>query len=231
MPGGGEHAHVAADLSDHHFGGPLCDAGDRGRQCDGGMSGRAQLSLDRVRELVDLLIQEVQVREDRADDQRVVRLEAALQRLTQRRDLRPQLPLGQVGEDLGIGRSLNERVEHRPAGHPEDVGRDAVKLDPGVFQRLVQPVRFTLTLSDLGLAIPGQGPQAALRLRRHEAAAQQPCLHQLAQPFSVLHVGLTTGNVFDVRRVTQRQLEVVLEDVPVGNQYTPVASIATSVTP
>ena len=78
VPGGGEHAHVDADLGDHHLGGAGGDAGDRGGQRDGRLPGRAQLGLDRLGELGDLLVEEVQVREDRADDQRVMGLEAAL---------------------------------------------------------------------------------------------------------------------------------------------------------
>ena len=84
MPGAGEDAHVGADLSDDRFGGALGDAGDRRCQPDAGLSGRAQLGLDRAGELGDVLVEEVQMRQDRADDQRVVGLEAALQRFAQR---------------------------------------------------------------------------------------------------------------------------------------------------
>ena len=47
---------------------------------------------------------------------------------------------GELGEHLGVGGAVDQRVEHRPAGDAEDVGRDAVELDPGVLERLVQPV-------------------------------------------------------------------------------------------
>src|SRR5512144_2537250 len=62
-PGGevaraGKDAHVGADLSDHDLGGALGDAGHRGGQRDAGLPGRAQLGLDRVREPLDLLVQE-----------------------------------------------------------------------------------------------------------------------------------------------------------------------------
>ncbi len=214
MPGAGEHAHVGADLSDHRFGGALGDAGDRGGQRDGGLPGRAQLGLDRVRKLGDVLVQEVQMGQDRADDQRVVRFEATLKRLPERRDLGAQLPFGQVGEHPGVGGSGHQRVEHRATRDTEDVGGDAVELDPGVLQRLVQPVGLALALGDLRLAIPGQRPQPALGLGRHEAAAQQAGLHQLTKPLRVRHVGLAPGHVLDVPRVAQRQLEVVFEDVP-----------------
>jgi len=73
IAGGGKHAHVGAGLSDQHLG----DAADRCRQLHAGLSGRDhQLGLDRFRELGDVVIQEVQMREDRAVDQRVVGFKA-----------------------------------------------------------------------------------------------------------------------------------------------------------
>ena len=75
-----EDGHVDADLSDHDFGRALGNSGDRGGQPDADLSCRAQLGLDRVAEAGDLLVEEVQVSQDRADDQRVMGLEAALQR-------------------------------------------------------------------------------------------------------------------------------------------------------
>ena len=45
---------------------------------------RAELRLDRFGEPGDLLVQEVEMREDRADHQRVMGLEATIERLSQR---------------------------------------------------------------------------------------------------------------------------------------------------
>ena len=90
--------------------------------------------------------------------------------------------------------SLAERVEHRPTGLAEDVGGDAVELDPCVLQRLVQPVGLIGTRLDLRLAIPGQGSQRPLGLGWHEAATQQPGLHQLADPGRIGAVGLAAGD-------------------------------------
>ena len=65
------------------------------------------------------------MREDRSDPDRVEMVEAALERLFERRDLDAQFVFGEVREHLGIGGSGDECVEHRPAGFAEDVGRDA----------------------------------------------------------------------------------------------------------
>ena len=92
MLGGGERAHVDADLGDQHLGGALLDAGDRHQQVT--LAGeRGDPLLDLGRQPVDRLVEEVDVREDLADDQRVLGVEAALERLAQRGDLLAQLAL------------------------------------------------------------------------------------------------------------------------------------------
>jgi hypothetical protein len=216
VPRGRKDAHVGADLSDHDFGGSLCDAGDAGRQLDAGGCLRVQLQMlaDGLRDSVDLLVEEVQVSEDRSDHDGVVGLEAALQRLAQRGDLGAEFAAGEIGEDVGVGRSRDERVEHRAARRAEDVGGDAVQFDVGVFQRLVQPVGLALALGDLRLAIARQRPQLTLGFGRHEAGSQQPGLHELGQPLRVRDVGLAARDLLDVARVAQRQLKVFFQDVP-----------------
>ncbi len=80
---GGEPAHVGADLGDHDLSGARLDAGDRAQELNGRRE-RAQLFLDRCREPLFLLIEEVEVGEDRGDDKRVVRVETAFQRLVRK---------------------------------------------------------------------------------------------------------------------------------------------------
>ncbi len=65
---------------------------------------------------------------------------------------------------------------------PDTPRGDAVELDPGVLQDLVQPRGLALALSDLRLAIAGQVTQRPDRLGRHEARPQKPALKQLRQP-------------------------------------------------
>jgi hypothetical protein len=102
-------------------------------------SRKGDLLGDHLGQARDLLIEEVDVREDRCDPQRVHAIKAALKRLAQRGDLLAQPAPRGVGQHRGIDRDRHERVEHCPAGHPEDVGGDAVKLDGRVLC-LVQPV-------------------------------------------------------------------------------------------
>jgi hypothetical protein len=140
VPGGREDAHVGTDLGDDDLCGAPLNAGDAAQQLNGCRE-RGDAFLDRVGEPVDLCIEEVQVGEDRADQQRVQVVEATLQRLAQRGELLAQAALGQLGKNVGLGGAGHERVEHRPAGGAQQVGGDAVELDVGFLQRLVHPLR------------------------------------------------------------------------------------------
>ncbi len=151
--------------------------------------------------------------EDRADQQRV-----------QRRRSGPRAPRGAPGSSRA---TCPARARRAPRGRwcpdtsassiarpdfAEEVGRDAVELDVGVLERLVQPVGLALALSDLRLAIAGQLPQRPDRLGRHEVRLQQPGLGELAQPGGVGHDRSCAGDLLDVPGVDEHQLEIVLED-------------------
>jgi hypothetical protein len=112
-------------------------------------------------------------------------VKAAFERLAQRRDLLAHLRPRQVGQHVRIGRAAHERVEHVAPGLAHDVCRDAVKLDAGVLERLVQPVDLARALLDLRFAIAREVAQLADRLGRHEARLQQSRLDEPAQPLGV----------------------------------------------
>jgi len=87
--GGREHAHVDADLGDDALAVAALDAGDRAQQLNGLLE-RGDLLPDRLGEVEDLLIEEVQVAEDRADPDGVQMVEAALQCFFELKDLLAQ---------------------------------------------------------------------------------------------------------------------------------------------
>jgi hypothetical protein len=213
MAGGRKDAHVSSDLGDDDLGGALADARDACQQVPG-RGERGDLLVDGVGQRRDLLVEEIKVREDRGDQDRVQWLKAPLQRIAQSGDLLTQLAAREIGQNIGVGRAGDERVEHRAAALAEDVRRDAVQLDAGVFQRLVQPLGLALALGDLRAPIARQQPQVADRLGRHEARRQQPRLGELAQPRRIADIGLAARHVLDVPRVDEHQLEVVLQQMP-----------------
>jgi hypothetical protein len=91
------------------------DAGDRHQQVTLA-SERGDPLLDLRRELVDPLVEEVDVRKDLPDDQRVLSVEAALERFAERGDLGAHTPAREIGEHDRFSRALNKRVEHVPTG-------------------------------------------------------------------------------------------------------------------
>ena len=92
---------------------------------------RADLLLDGVREPVDLLVQEVDVREDRPDPERVMRVEVPGERFTQLRDLLAHLPARELGEHVRVSRARDERAS--------SVSRPDLPITPAATQSRLIP--------------------------------------------------------------------------------------------
>ena len=126
--------------------------------------------------------------------------------------LAAQLALGEIRHRLGRGLARDQRPEHRPAGHAEDVAGDARQLDVGGLQELQEPVAFgRLALHQLA-AVAQQLAQLPQRLGRHEALGDQAVADQIGDPLGILHVGLAPRHVADVPGVADDQLEMPLQD-------------------
>jgi len=90
--GARKHPHVGADLGDDVLGSATLDRGDRVQQLNGGLE-RSKAILDRVREAVDLLIEEVHWTR-MAPISNACSSSKRVQRLPQRRVLHSQPALG-----------------------------------------------------------------------------------------------------------------------------------------
>src|SRR3954466_7344860 len=101
------------------------------------------------------------------------------------------LPPRELRQHVRIGLAGDQRVEHVAPGLAHHVRCDAVELDAGVFERLVQPVDLAGALLDLRLAIAREVAQLAERLRAHEARLP-------AQPRGVGDVGLASRHLLDM---------------------------------
>src|SRR3954454_24048016 len=159
-----------------------------------------ELLLDRLRQALDVLVEEVDVGEDRANPEAVVLVEVARQRFARGGDLLAHLPPRELRQRVRIGLAGDQRVEHVAPGLAHHVRCDAVELDAGVFERLVQPVDLAGALLDLRLAIAREVAQLADRLRAHEARLP-------AQPRGVGDVGLASRHLLDMAGVDQQALE------------------------
>ena len=119
--------------------------------------------VDLGRQRRDGLVQEVQLGQDLADQQRVVGAKAALEHLAQPGgSLLRSFPPGQLGQHTRVAGAGDQRLKHVSAGAAKDVAGHAGQLDPGVLQDLVQPLAFPGALLDLGLGVAGQVVQLAV---------------------------------------------------------------------
>jgi hypothetical protein len=128
VPGGREPRHVNADLGDDRLRGPLRDPGDGVEVVTGLVERDAGLAGVRREQAVDLLVETghgrfemVDVVEAHPDQQGVVVPETSPQGTLQVRDLLAELALGQLCEHLGIALTSDQRPQHRPARHAQDV--------------------------------------------------------------------------------------------------------------
>src|SRR5579875_2420415 len=88
----------------------------------------------------------------------------------------------QVGEDLRVALSGDQRLEHRPSRLAEDVGLHGGELDEGVFEKLLQslPVAGTV-LYELGPQ-PGVVPKLPDFRWRDERSSEHAAFVQLGEP-------------------------------------------------
>jgi len=52
----------------------------------------------------------------------------------------PQPALGQIGEHRAAALAVDQRLDHRRRRYPGNIGHDRGQLDPGRFQRFLQPL-------------------------------------------------------------------------------------------
>jgi hypothetical protein len=227
--GGGEDAHVRAELGDQDLGGALVHAAD-------GVEARERLgegrhgAIDLSAHGHDGLVQVVKVGEELADEKGVVGAEVAEQGLSQGGQLRTQLATGEIREDCGIGDAGHQSLEHGPSGGTEQARRDRGELDAGVFEHLVEAVGVARALLDEEFPVAGEITELADRRGRDEAGPNEAALEELGDPGGVVEVRLAARDLGDVGRVGQDAGKSLFEDVEDRGQYTPVLSIATWVT-
>ena len=152
--------------------------------------------------------------------QRVMVIEAALQRPLQVGDLGAHLSLGQFGEHLRAALSVDERLHHRACRLGRQFGGHRVDLDPGVLQHVAQPLQLAgARLGQLG-AVTDHVPGCLDVGGRNETAAQQPALQQTRQPLGIGEVRLATRHVLDMPGVAHHDLlEIAVLDQRVIHRH------------
>jgi hypothetical protein len=131
--------------------------------------------------------------EDVRDDQRVVGLEVADQRLAQRGQLRPQPTAGSARTSGSWVPDSSASSIFRPETPSTSLATHA-SLMPASSSTLCSRLASCWRSLISDLPIPGQVTKLADRLGRHEAGSEQPALEQLAEPLRIEGVGLTPGD-------------------------------------
>src|SRR5262249_45192085 len=107
-------------------------------------------------------------------------------------------------------------VEDRSATAAQDVADGLGQLDIGIFERLLDPLRVARDLPNQLLARPREIPEFLNRRRRNEAAPNQSHRQEVGQPAGILDVTFATRDVAHMEGVSQRELELALEQMPDG---------------
>jgi hypothetical protein len=209
---GGKAGHVDPDLADDGFGDATIHARD-GAQAIPGISERGDALVDGLGEPADGLVVVVEMREDLGDEYGVARSEASDQGRAQPRDLLAQMPLGQVGEDLGVVGARDEGDEHGPSRDAQDVRGDRGQLDARILEHLVEALSLAGSLFDHGAPIAGELFDVSDLGGRDETRPDQSVLGQLADPLGVADVGLATRHVAHVAGVQEPAVELSFENV------------------
>ena len=183
--------------------------------------GRLQQVVDAGGEGVDLRRQRVDLIEQHPGQFGVVVVEAAVERLDQRRSLGLHPAPGQVGQAPRVTLAGDQRLDHVPRRQRVQRGRHRRHLDQRVFEQLLQPLPVPGAFPGQIDPQPGVVAQLPDRRRRHERGPQQPFLGELGQPHRVELVGLgPAGHVLHVAGVDQLhvqpgRLQQVVPDPPV----------------
>ena len=164
MAGGGEAAHVGADLGDDHLRGQVTDARDAPQQPD-----RLAEKVENAAHLRVGLgnggIQGLNLAQVQAQQEAMPFGDAPLQGSTQPLGWRLDAALHQGEQPIGIALALDQRRQNGAAGHAHDLGQHRGQLEVGVLQRLLDTLNVAGLLTHELLAGAQQGAQVLRRLR------------------------------------------------------------------
>ena len=209
MTGGGEAAHVGADLGDDRLRAQRAHPGGGAHEFDGDpKGGKTFVHLpinggDRGIDPIDL--PEMQLQQEP-----MMAGYSAAQRFAQFVLGALHIGIRQLGQLARVAHARHYRAQYRPSALAQHGGEHRIELDIGVFQGLVDALGVAGPLAHKLLAGPQQGPQLLRRSVRHEARADQAVRQQLSQPSRIVHVGLAPWHVLHVRGVRQDQLEIAV---------------------
>lgn len=119
----------------------------------------------------------------------------------------------EIGQPAGVTFTSDQRLQHGPAGHAEDIGDHRGQLDLDVFENLLDALLVPDPFADQYGPYAGEIPQSADPLGRHERGPEHAAFGQDGQPDRIELVGLGADLYVGPRRETAGTRAAVLASV------------------
>ena len=137
-------------------------------------SERDETLVDLHVDLVDHAGEVIDVVEVHAQQQRVVPVEAALQRQAQLADPGTHPGQSHIGHHLDVALAGHERIEHPSRRFAHHIRHHRVELDASILEQLLDPLGLPPPILDQLRAIASEVAQPGDLRWRHEAARSSP---------------------------------------------------------
>lgn len=215
MAGRGEARHVNADLGHDLVRADIAQARHGAQQLDG-LSKRLEHLAHLLFQLGNGFIQRVNVAQVQLEHEAVVRADVYAQGFEHVGSTGLDSTTHARGQSLGIGLTVNERLQHGTPALAQDIAEHDTELEVGVFEHLLDALDVGAPIAHELLSGARERAQLLHGHRWHETRADQAVGKQVGQPHRVVDVGLAPGHVLDLCGVGPHQLKVAVEHMPHG---------------
>src|SRR5439155_18473042 len=231
MRGGGKPAHVGADLRQDDLGAEFADPRYRAQLLDGVTKG-SQPGINLPVNRGDAGIERVDLLQMETEQEAMVSLDALVQGFAQPCLRRSDLGVRERGQLGRVGLAGDQRLDHRPAAAPHDIGQNRHQLDGGFLQGLLQALDRARLLAHQLLARAQQPPSSWISGPGTKLARISPCASSSANHVASFTSVLRPGTFLTCAALASTSSKPrPASTCQTGFQYTPVASIAAWVPP
>jgi hypothetical protein len=201
---GREDGHVGTDFRQYRDGHDPVEARNCLQQLDFFRPGFDVLVDERI-DFLERLVEAIEQAQRDGEHPAVHSVESALERHFERFNLLLHRALRERSHFLRGLLARRERSKHEHSGDAKDIRRHAIELDVRGLQHFQNALLLSRAVLHQPLAVTRQITQLTQHRRRHEARSNQSVLHQLSEPFRILHVRLSTRDVLDVVRIANNE--------------------------
>jgi len=218
VTGGGEAAHVGADLGYDDLSGQVTDARDGPQQADR-LAERVEIAVHLRIDLGQGGAKRVELAQVQASREAVPISDAPAERSPQRLRWSLDAALHKGEQRVRSAFAVDQGLHDGSTADAHTLGQHGAELEVGMIERLLQPLHMAGLLAGQLLAAAEQRAQVLGRRFRHEAWADQAVGQQVGEPQRVSDIGLAAGHVLHMRGLGQDQRELaVRKHMPDGFQ-------------